>query len=88
VRRRLVNDSGGDHDFSALAFFVVSRFQPGSSAPSADGSEGGLHQMVEIALLPRMLGTYPLECTHFPRSLFDMNGTIRRDGCRLDRTPP
>jgi plastocyanin len=76
VRLRLVNDSGGDHDFSAPAFFAVSILQPGSSAPPDGGIEVAAHQTVEIALVPKTPGTYPLECTHFLHDLFGMNGTI------------
>ncbi|MGD0107694.1 MAG: hypothetical protein ABSC06_27195 [Rhodopila sp.] len=76
VRLRLVNDSGGDHDFSALAFFAASSLQPGSSAPPDGGIEVAAHQTVEIALVPKTPGTYPLERTHFLHDLFRMNGSI------------
>jgi hypothetical protein len=33
IRLRLVNESGGGHDFSAPTFFAASSFPPGSSAP-------------------------------------------------------
>ena len=77
VRLRLVNDSGGGHDFSAPAFFAASSIQPGSLPPTDGGFEVGSHQTVEITLIPRIAGTYPLECTHFLHSLFGMNGTIQ-----------
>jgi len=76
VRLRLVNDSGGGHDFSAPAFFAASSSLPGSLPPTDGGIEVGSHQTVEIALVPRMAGTYPLECSHFLHSLFGMSGTI------------
>lgn len=76
LRLRLVNDSGGDHDFSAPAFFAASILQTGSSVPPDGGIEVAAHQTVEIALVPKMPGTYPLECTHFLHDLFGMDGTI------------
>ncbi|MDR3530534.1 MAG: cupredoxin domain-containing protein [Rhodopila sp.] len=76
VRLRLVNESGGGHDFSAPAFFAASSLRPGPSAPSNGQMEVGSHQTVEIALVPHTRGTYPLECTHFLHSFFGMHGTI------------
>jgi hypothetical protein len=76
MRLRLVNDSGGGHDFSAAAFFAAGSVQPGSLAPTDGGIEVRSHQTVEIALVPEMPVTYPIESTHFLHSLFGMNGTI------------
>jgi uncharacterized cupredoxin-like copper-binding protein len=76
VRLRLVNDSSGDHDFSAPSFFATISLQSGSSVPSDGAIEVGPHQTVEVALVPPTPGSYPLECTHFLHSTFGMNGTI------------
>ncbi|WP_146101539.1 cupredoxin domain-containing protein [Rhodopila globiformis] len=76
VRLRLVNDSSGRHDFSAPAFFAASSYPTGSSAPPDGDISVGSEQTVEIALVPRKPGTYPLRCTHFLHSLFGMHGTI------------
>jgi plastocyanin len=76
VRLRLANVSGGGHDFSAPAFFAASGFPPGVAAPQDGTVSVGSHQMVEITVVPRMPGTYHLECSHFLHSLFEMHGTI------------
>jgi uncharacterized cupredoxin-like copper-binding protein len=76
VRLRLVNNSNGGHDFSAPAFFAASNIAPGSTAPAGGAIEVGSHQTVEIAVTPRVPGTYPVECTHFLHSLFGMTATI------------
>ena len=75
VRLRLVNE-GGRHDFSAPAFFAASNFASGSSAPPDGDVSVGSDETVEVALVPRKPGTYPLKCTHFLHSLFGMHGTI------------
>src|SRR5664279_4992350 len=76
VRLRLVNESGGGHDFSSPAFFAASSFLPGSSAPPNGEVAVGSHQTVEIALVPRTPGSYRVECTHFLHSLFGMHGAV------------
>jgi plastocyanin len=76
IRLRLVNDSGGGHDFSAPAFFAASTMLPDSSAPSDGDVAVGAHQTVEIGLVPRSPGTFHLECTHFLHSFFGMHGTV------------
>jgi uncharacterized cupredoxin-like copper-binding protein len=76
VRLRLVSDSSGRHDFSAPAFFAASTYPPGSSAPPDGDISVGSEETVEIAVVPRKPGTYPLRCTHFLHSLFGMHGTI------------
>jgi uncharacterized cupredoxin-like copper-binding protein len=76
VRLRLVNESGGGHDFSAPAFFAASGFLPGVAVPQDGTVPVGSHGTVEITVVPRMPGTYHLECTHFLHSLFGMHGTI------------
>jgi plastocyanin len=76
VRLRLVNESGGGHDFSAPAFFAASSFPPGSSPPPAGEVAVGSHQTVEFAVVPRTPGSYRIECTHFLHSIFGMHGTV------------
>ena len=76
VRLQLVNESDGGHNFSAPAFFAGSSFPPGSSAPVGGEMEVGSRQTVEIALVPRKPGTYPLKCTHSLHALFGMTGAI------------
>jgi plastocyanin len=76
VRLRLVNESGGGHDFSAPTFFAASSFLPGSSAPPNGEVGVGSHQTVEIAVVPRTPGSYRVECTHFLHSLFGMHGIV------------
>ena len=76
VRLRLVSESSGRHNFVARAFFAASDFVPGF-APPADGAvEVAAGKTVELTLIPRMPGTYPVRCTHFLHSLFGMRGTI------------
>jgi uncharacterized cupredoxin-like copper-binding protein len=76
VRLRLVNESDGGHNFSAPAFFAASSFPPGSSAPTDGTVEVASHQTVEVPLVPRQPGTYPLKCTHPLHALFGMTGAI------------
>jgi uncharacterized cupredoxin-like copper-binding protein len=76
VRLRLVNESGGGHDFSAPAFFGGSGFPPGSSAPPNGEVAVGPHQTVDIVVVPRTPGSYRVECTHFLHSLFGMHGMV------------
>lgn len=77
VRLRLVNQSDGGHDFSAPAFFAASNFAAGSTAPAGGKIEVDSHQTVEVALTPRVPGSYPVECTHFLHSMFGMTATIQ-----------
>jgi plastocyanin len=76
VRLRLVNESGGGHNFSAPAFFAAASFPSGSSAPPDGEVAVGSHQTVEITVVPRTPGAYRLECTHFLHSIFGMHGTV------------
>ena len=76
VRLRLVSDSSGRHDFSAPAFFAASTYPSGSSAPPDGDISVGSEETVELVVVPRKPGTYPLRCTHFLHSLFGMHGTI------------
>jgi plastocyanin len=79
MRLRLVNESGGGHDFSAPGFFAASRLPSGSPVPPDGAVAIGSHRTVEIAVEPRIQGVYRLECTHFLHSFFGMHGTIEVD---------
>jgi plastocyanin len=76
VRLRLVNESGGGHNFSSPELFSASNILPGGSAPSNGELAVASHQTVEVVLVPRTPGTYRVECTHFLHSFFGMHGTI------------
>jgi uncharacterized cupredoxin-like copper-binding protein len=76
VRLRLVNESGGGHDFSAPALFAKSSFTDGA-APANGRIEVAAHQTADVTLTPRVPGTYPLECTHFLHAMFGMTGEIQ-----------
>jgi plastocyanin len=76
ARLRLINDSSFGHDFSAPAFFAASALLPGARPPPNGSVAVGGNQTVEIAVIPRIPGTYRLECTHFLHSFFGMHGTI------------
>jgi plastocyanin len=71
----LVNDSGGGHNFTAPGFFAASTLVSGV-APHDGTVEVPGGATVELTMIPRMPGTYKLECTHFLHSLFGMTGTI------------
>lgn len=80
VRLRIVNESDGGHNFSAPALFAASSFLPSSTVPSKGEIEIAPHETVDVALVPHVPGTYPLECTHFLHSVFGMHGTIEVAG--------
>lgn len=76
VRLKLVNESGGKHDFSAPKFFAASEILPGSFLFSNGEIDLRSHQTVELTVVPHVPGTYRLECTHFLHSFFGMHGKI------------
>jgi plastocyanin len=76
VRLQFVNESSGGHNFAARAFFAASTFAPGLLPPPDGKVEVAARSTVELTLIPRVPGTYPVECTHFLHSLFGMTGTI------------
>ena len=75
VRLHLVNDSSGGHNFSAPDFFAASTFPSGSAPPGGkvDVTAGG---SADVVVVPRAVGTYKFECTHFLHALFGMTGRI------------
>jgi uncharacterized cupredoxin-like copper-binding protein len=75
VLLRIENDSTGGHNFSAPALFSASIF-PDSTPPTNGKVEVGPKSSMEIVLVPRVPGTYRVECTHFLHSLFGMSGNI------------
>jgi plastocyanin len=76
VLLRLVNESDGGHDFSSPTLFATSSFPATWTAPRNGEVEVAPHQTVDVPLVPRVPGTYPLECTHFLHGVFGMKGTI------------
>jgi plastocyanin len=70
---RLVNRSGGGHNFVAPLFFAA------ASGVSGPVSNGGVelrgHQSAEVRLVPTR-GTYRLRCTHTLHSTLGMRGRI------------
>jgi uncharacterized cupredoxin-like copper-binding protein len=76
VRLRLVNESDGGHDFKAPGFFAASTFPAGTAPPPGGAVDVAAGSTVELALLPRLPGTYKVTCTHFLHSAFGMTGTV------------
>lgn len=73
VRLRLVNTSGGGHNFSAPQFFAAAQV---ASGPVSDGTvEVSGRQTAEVRLIPRR-GRYRLRCTHTLHTAFGMRGDI------------
>ena len=74
---RLVNDSGGGHDFSARDFFASAAVAPGDRAWVRNGSvevPGGEARNIHVtASRP---GSYKLRCTHTLHKTFGMSGRI------------
>jgi plastocyanin len=79
VTLRIVNDSGGSHNLSAPALFAGSAF-PGGSSPVNGKVELDSGQSQDIMFMPRLPGTYKIECRHFLHSLFGMTGIVVVDG--------
>ena len=74
---RLVNDSGGGHDFTAREFFSSAAVSPGDRAMIADGEvEVPGKQVREIHLTASRAGSYKLRCTHTFHKAFGMSGRI------------
>lgn len=76
VRLRLVNVSGGNHDFTAPRFFAASAYFAGSTPPPEGTVNVAAKSAAEISIVPQRPGTYRVECTHFLHSLFGMTATI------------
>ena len=72
---RLVNSSGGGHDFSAPAFFAAARVDTGEALVRRGKIEVPSRQSVSVRLVPAR-GTYRLRCTHLLHSAFGMRGQI------------
>ena len=74
---RLVNDSGGGHDFTAREFFSSAAVSPGDRAMIEDGEvEVPGKQVREIHLTASRAGSYKLRCTHTFHKAFGMSGRI------------
>ena len=76
VTLKLVNSSGGGHNFSAPAFFEAARLLPGANPQIREGTvEVRSRQIVTMHLVPAR-GTYRLRCTHTLHSTLGMRGQI------------
>jgi plastocyanin len=75
VHLRIVNDSTGGHNFTAPSLFSASTF-PDGSPPTSGKVEVGPKSSTDIVFVPRVPGTYRVECTHFLHSLFGMTGNV------------
>ena len=74
---RLVNDSGGGHNFAAPAFFAAATVTPQDRSWLKNGKiEVPSRQVREIRLIAPAPGTYRLKCTHFMHGAFGMKGEI------------
>jgi uncharacterized cupredoxin-like copper-binding protein len=76
---RLANRGTAGHDFSAPAFFQEAVV--GDGAVAAEAREGAVEvargATVELHVMPKRAGTYPLECTHLLHAdIFGMTGTV------------
>jgi plastocyanin len=76
IRLHIVNDSSGSHNFSAPALFLLGSSFPDGTRPASGKVEVGPNGSEDILLVPRALGSYKFECTHFLHSLFNMAGSI------------
>ena len=75
---RLVNASGGSHDFSAPGFFAAARIDPADAALVADGKvevPGGATSTIHLTA--PAAGSYRLKCTHGLHRLMGMKGEIQ-----------
>jgi len=74
---RLVNDSGGGHDFTAREFFASATIAPGDRALVEEGEvELSGRQVREVHLTATRPGSYKLRCTHSFHKALGMSGRI------------
>ena len=74
---RLVNDSGGGHDFTAREFFASATVAPGDRALVEEGEvELSGRQVREVHLTATRSGSYKLRCTHSFHKALGMSGRI------------
>ena len=74
---RLINDSGGGHNFAAPAFFAAAGIAAADRAWLKNGKvEVPSRQIRQIRLTAPGPGTYRLKCTHFMHGAFGMKGSI------------
>ena len=76
VRLHLVNDSDGSHNFSAPTLFLLASTFPDAGPPPGGRIELAPRGSAELVFVPRSLGTYTFECTHFLHAPFGMTGSI------------
>ena len=74
---RLVNVSGGGHDFTAPSFFAVANVTPADRRWVVEGEvEVPPGQPREIRLTAPVAGRYKLKCTHTFHKMLGMSGAI------------
>ena len=74
---RLINNSGGGHNFAAPEFFAAAGVAPQDRAWLTNGKvEVPSRQIRQIQLTAPGPGTYKLKCTHFMHGAFGMKGSI------------
>ncbi len=75
---RLRNVAGGDHDFTASAFFAAAAVEPGDRVWITDGQvevPSGLFRDIRLTA-PAAAGRYKVSCTHAFHKMFGMSGWI------------
>jgi uncharacterized cupredoxin-like copper-binding protein len=74
---RLVNVSGGGHDFTASEFFAAAAVAPADRRLVQEGEvEVPSGQVREIHLTAPAAGSYKLKCSHSFHKMFGMSGKI------------
>jgi plastocyanin len=79
ISLHFVNDGSGGHNWSAPELFAAATF-PNGTPPSGGRVELAPKQRLDLLFVPRVPGTYKVECTHFLHSLFGMSGRVVVDG--------
>ncbi len=70
-----VNKSSKGHNFDAPAFFDALMVVTSDQAKVGEGKvelDGG--QAIDVQVVPNLVGTYPVTCTHFLHASFGMTG--------------
>lgn len=79
-RLHLENRGSGGHNFDAPAFFRTVTFRDGPAADRVRAS-GGIAELaggetMDVDVVPRTPGSYPLDCSHPFHASFGMTGEI------------
>jgi uncharacterized cupredoxin-like copper-binding protein len=79
-RLHLENRGSGGHNFDASAFFRTVAFRDGPAADRVRASGGVAElaggEIMDVDVVPKTSGSYPLECSHPFHSTFGMTGEI------------